>query len=88
MTGRINLELVELLGDRTTLFEVNVVVDGDTRHVEVLYTDPRGDDSKALLSQEAAGTLGEILQKFDWRALVLLGHALADGAVMLGEDDR
>ena len=82
---RINLDLVELLTDRHTLFEINAVVGGDNRHVQVLYTDPEGNHSAAVLSREDAGTLGAILTLFDWRALKELGASLTEGAAMLAE---
>ncbi|WP_214322112.1 hypothetical protein [Nonomuraea sediminis] len=85
---RLNLELIEHLDNRDCLIEINVIADGDTRFVEVLYTHLDGTEYALRLAPEGASVLASLIAAFDRRGIRELGTLLEEGAQMLNEDRR
>lgn len=84
---RVNLDLVEHLDDRHSLFEVNIVR-GEEPRVQLLLTDLDGSEHEGRLTPDTAWALSRIIATYDRRAIRELGVLLAEGATLLNEEGQ
>lgn len=75
---RRNLDTVVHLDNGDVLFEVNVQT-GDDPHIQIMYTDMRGETHNVRFTAEQAWLVGDIIHNFDRRAVREFGQLLFEG---------